>query len=325
MITSREFKIKSFNVDLGSKLTVRHVDLSGQPIDVPVQAIISCYNTSKGNLKEDHFILYFVNKNRTRVDSNPDQYDNFTHSLSPILDAGMIVPSEQFSWYVNILRDEKSLYAYADMNNPKRNKIHTEVEEPGQREALIEHVNHFLQELGRLEGLIQSSINGRVIRIAWRRLAFTMLHQAQTQWCWAAVAASVSSFFNSLTTWTQCSIVNAELGRNDCCNNGSSANCNRPWYLDRALTRTGNFQSVQARSGTFNEVVTEIDAGRPLCIRIGWSGGGGHFIAVDGYDHEQDLVGVEDPWYGSSDVDYTVLQTAYQGTGTWTHTYWVHA
>jgi Papain-like cysteine protease AvrRpt2 len=148
-----------------------------------------------------------------------------------------------------------------------------------------------------------------------------MQHQEQTNWCWAATAASVSAFFNPSTTWTQCKIVNAELGRTGCCTNGSSSYCNISWYLDRALTRTGNFVSMSWGTGTMSDVKNEIDNNRPLGVRIGWSGGGGHFVALDGYSQTFNMVAVDDPWYGASDVDLAVFQTSYQGSGSWTHSY----
>jgi len=146
-------------------------------------------------------------------------------------------------------------------------------------------------------------------------------HQQQTNWCWAAVSASVSAFFKPSTTWTQCVTVNAEFGRTDCCTNGSSSDCNKAWYLDKGLTRTGNFVSMSAGAGTMADVKAEIDNNRPLCARIGWSGGGGHAVALDGYNQDFNMVAVDDPWYGPSDVDLTVFQTAYKGSGTWTHKY----
>jgi len=160
------------------------------------------------------------------------------------------------------------------------------------------------------------------VQEVWHRLAFTMQTQQQTFWCWAAVAASVSAFFNPSTTWTQCGIVNAELGRTDCCTNGSSANCNVPWFLDDALTRTGNFRSMSNGAGTMTDVSQDIDIGRPLCVRIQWSGdGGGHFVAIDGYHQGLDMVAVDDPWSGASDVSLATFQTAYRGSGSWTHSY----
>jgi hypothetical protein len=155
----------------------------------------------------------------------------------------------------------------------------------------------------------------------WHRLAFVMQPQQQTQWCWAAVAASVSAFFNPSTTWMQCDIVNAEFGRTDCCANGSSADCNKPWYIDQGLQRTGNFRSKSTGAGTMTDVSQDVDISRPLCVRIGWSGGGGHAVAIDGYHRGLNMVAIDDPWYGASDVSLATFRTAYQGSGSWTHSY----
>jgi hypothetical protein len=69
------------------------------------------------------------------------------------------------------------------------------------------------------------------------------------------------------------------------------------------------------------DVKNEISNNRPLCVRIGWSGGGGHAVALDGYSESLGMVAVDDPWYGSSDVSLSVFQTSYQGAGSWTHSY----
>ena len=67
-----------------------------------------------------------------------------------------------------------------------------------------------------------------------------------------------------------------------------------------------------------------VDAGTPPCIRIGWSGGGGHFIGVYGIE-PTNLLWVTDPIYGQSLVSYTTLTGGtYQGNGTWTNTYFTH-
>jgi hypothetical protein len=59
----------------------------------------------------------------------------------------------------------------------------------------------------------------------WRRLLFSMPTQLQTQRCWAACSVSVSLFYDSASGWTQCSVVNAELGQTTCCQNGSTSQC----------------------------------------------------------------------------------------------------
>ena len=132
-------------------------------------------------------------------------------------------------------------------------------------------------------------------------------------------------YYNGASTWTQCTLVNAELGRNDCCTNPSSGDCNNPGTLKTVLTRVGHLASFSGGSTSFADARTEIDNGRPLGVRIGWSGGGGHFNIIGCYTLNSLLglqsVQIEDPWYGTSVWDYDTFRTAYQGSGSWTHSY----
>jgi hypothetical protein len=160
--------------------------------------------------------------------------------------------------------------------------------------------------------------------LVWKRLRFVMQHQQQTNWCWAATAASVAAFYNVLTPWIQCTVANAQLGFSDCCGAGASGHCNVGSTLSDALNHVGHLASWQGGSVGFATIKGQIDLNRPLCLRIGWSGGGGHFVAFDGYlTGSTRFVAVDDPWYGPSDVALTTMGGTYQGSGTWTHTYFV--
>jgi len=161
---------------------------------------------------------------------------------------------------------------------------------------------------------------------AWDRLSFQMQHQQQTNWCWAAVSTSVALYYDPLSNWTQCTVANGELGRSDCCGTGASTSCNVYGYLDSALSRVGHLDHMDGSVAGFQAVDDEIDAGRPVGIRVAWSGGGAHFLAIIGYlEDVQNYVAVDDPIYGKSDVSYDTLRTSYQGSGTWTHSYYTKA
>src|SRR5262249_17208683 len=138
------------------------------------------------------------------------------------------------------------------------------------------------------------------ILFSLRRLPLTMQAQTQTNWCWAATSTSVNQYYFP-STWTQCRVANAELGLTGCCNAPVPSACNVPWYLDRALTRTGNYVSFEGPV-TFERVKTEIDAGRPVGVRVGWSGGGGHFLVIEGYSRigTNTFFDLDDPIYGES-------------------------
>lgn len=153
-------------------------------------------------------------------------------------------------------------------------------------------------------------------------LPFNMEHQTQSNWCWAATSKSVSHFYSIFSPWTQCKIASDELG-NTCCNTPVPGACNVPWYLDRALTRTNNFVSIQSGTISWTQVKQQLQAGLVVGTRIGWSGGGGHFMSIHGVSGIGRLqyLHIDDPIYGKSVLTYNQFATNYQGSGTWTHTY----
>jgi hypothetical protein len=161
----------------------------------------------------------------------------------------------------------------------------------------------------------------------WDRLNFTMQHQEQSNWCWAATSTSVSHYYDAGSAWTQCSVAGAQTGRNDCCGAGASGACNIYGYLDQALTTVGCFDHMVSGTSTYATVDAEIAAGRPVGIRVAWAGGGAHFLAIIGTrDLAPTYVAVDDPIYGKSDHTWDDLRTSYQGDGdTWTHTYFTQA
>ena len=160
----------------------------------------------------------------------------------------------------------------------------------------------------------------------WDRLGFNMQSQQQTNWCWAATSTSTAVYYNATTTWTQCTVANGETGRTDCCGTGGSGACNVYGFLDTALTRVGHFDHRDNSAGTFASMKTEINAGRPVGIRVAWSGGGADFLAIIGYlDDATNYVAVDDPIYGKSDITFATLTSTYQSTGSWTHTYYTKA
>jgi hypothetical protein len=160
----------------------------------------------------------------------------------------------------------------------------------------------------------------------WDRLAFTMQHQQTTMWCWSALTVSVSKYYHPSSTWTQCSLVNNQLGKTTCCNSPTPGDCVQGWWPELSLPATGNLASHKLSAATFAEVDSEIDHGRPIGVRVDWSGGGAHALAVFGYlEGTTNYVAIADPWYGSSDMAYDTFKTSYQGSGTWTQTYFTQA
>ena len=169
------------------------------------------------------------------------------------------------------------------------------------------------------------STMGGAAPLSQKRLPYAGHPQAQINWCWAAVATSVSHFYG-LHHWSQCAVANATLGRADCCGTGAADHqkCNRPYYLESALQTTGHLFDMNARALTFAEVEAEIDKGRPVGCRVGWRDGTGHFLTLVGYytgPSGRAYVEIDDPFFSTSSSAFDEFASLYQGGGDWTHSY----
>lgn len=152
-------------------------------------------------------------------------------------------------------------------------------------------------------------------------LGLVMQRQLQSEWCWAALSTSVALFYDAGSPWTQCTVANAGLDQTTCCQDGGTAACNQPNYLEKALALVGHLQSDFGGALAFGAIREQIDGGRPIGLCIDWTGGGGHFVAVDGYDVNGEILDVQDSLFGPSHVALASFPSSYQGGGTWSWTY----
>lgn len=154
---------------------------------------------------------------------------------------------------------------------------------------------------------------------------FQIQTQEQSRWCWAAVTVSVELYFSPNSAWTQCNLASAVLPNNpNCC--AQPAVCNRAWYLERALSAVGKLRYALLDVLTIDQVRTELRANLPVCVRIGWDNGGGHFVIICGLRRSSSgkmLVDVADPWYLDSTLTYEDFRDRYQHRGEWMDTYLV--
>jgi len=158
-------------------------------------------------------------------------------------------------------------------------------------------------------------------------LTFSMEPQKQTNWCWAATSKSVDDYFLGSSTWTQCRIVNTTLSETSCCGPaGGDLACNQPWYLDRALKTVNAYRGMIGTDADIPTVKSEISKDCPLGVRIGWRGGGGHFVIVYGWSVTSDgtiMLSVDDPIHRSTTLPEAKFRTKYRSNGRWTHSYFV--
>ena len=155
---------------------------------------------------------------------------------------------------------------------------------------------------------------------------FTMEHQQEAQWCWAAVAVSVFNFLAGTDDLTQAALV-PRLLKTVCDRVPNPQDpCNQAFTLDGPLSDLGNL--VQPNGGQFDSIVKFADlqtywsaAPFPVCARIVWDDGSNsaHFIALTAsaeLSNGQQLVSVHDPSpasLGPAQWDYDAFRLYYQG------------
>ena len=152
-------------------------------------------------------------------------------------------------------------------------------------------------------------------------LPYVMERQIHTQWCWSAVSVSTDNFYGG-GSWTQCRLANTILRSRDCCSTPCPKKCNQPRKLSEGLTAVGHLASAKPGPESYAAIQSEINLDRPLCARIEWEEGA-HAVAVIGYEENDDdtYLHIEDPSLGSSVVSADEFTRRYQGSGTWSFTY----
>jgi hypothetical protein len=150
----------------------------------------------------------------------------------------------------------------------------------------------------------------------------------EKNWCWAAVAQMVLSY-RGLFNGGQCEFAEHLFAPNRCCQNPSSAACDKPcnvpqvvqiynhWRLHSPIYQA---QQVPFATGPTLSLESEIRAGRP--VEVAWRYHGshaGHLVLVYGWEqnNQSRFTMVHDPEHqGSVKMDYQDLVTA-RGFGTW--------
>ncbi|MDR9764143.1 papain-like cysteine protease family protein [Rhizobium redzepovicii] len=154
---------------------------------------------------------------------------------------------------------------------------------------------------------------------------FEIQEQAMTKWCWAAVAASISSYVHEPSASTQLEIVLADLGLQDE-NFVEQEALNVSGNLRDALSFVQCYRKEQIGPPLFGEGYREWEDSLPLVARIGWPDTEGHGIVIFGCwvnELGEEFYEVADPTLGYDLIRRSEVENEYCKTGSWTHTYFI--
>jgi hypothetical protein len=173
-------------------------------------------------------------------------------------------------------------------------------------------------------------------------LDLTVQTQMGINLCWCAVGTVCAVFLDPASSWTQCLMASKTLGpeAGDCCAQVDNNPCDMEGYLlnDQVTPKIGSFVTAEIdnkyvkKAISYNDVITQIDAGLPLayrleeCVNIGNSNQTfclSHFVILSGYDSSngKQLVQILDSAGGTvSLISYSDFIKDYQGYSV-THTF----
>jgi len=110
---SKTFRITGYNIHLGDKLLL---SIGGRP--VAPRAIIECTGDNQEQVN-----LHFLSTARQGDQNDSDKHPNTTSFTSNRVVGNMFLPVQQYTWYVDMLRNEDPVYATLDSSQPLNNRI----------------------------------------------------------------------------------------------------------------------------------------------------------------------------------------------------------
>lgn len=148
--------------------------------------------------------------------------------------------------------------------------------------------------------------------------------QQQTLWCWAASGAMAANYLRAGVTQNEfCNLAkmngstyHSSSARNTpCVNNTGDFN-----DIARGFEKSGIYGSTLKGQISFDTIKREIDAKRPILVRIQWPSGDGHCMMIEGYNDATEQIQWINPWKPSQRVTVDAYSTfANNANFKWTH------
>ena len=154
---------------------------------------------------------------------------------------------------------------------------------------------------------------------------FNIIKQRGDFTCWAAVAASVSQFYNPNSPFTECNL--ARLGAPtipNCCPMIRRGPCDREFLLEDALKRTNNLSSVFGENLRFDEVFRHLGTKQIIAARIKFpQSRGSHFVIIHGcrIKDGQEMISICDPLWTDGEMRLDFFTRSYRQDGRWVETF----
>lgn len=110
---------------------------------------------------------------------------------------------------------------------------------------------------------------------------FVIQKQLKSNWCWAAVTASLASYYGKNEFVDQKQLVRAIINQN-CCDGIGCGKCNRPWYVGESLDYVGLLRELLSNPVSKDRLITELRNNNPVVIASKCEGiASGHAFVIN--------------------------------------------
>jgi len=157
-------------------------------------------------------------------------------------------------------------------------------------------------------------------------LDLSVERQEKSRWCWSAIAVSLARFYGT-GDWRQSDLAAQVLaGSGSLPPENETDPLNREALLEDALRLVRCFSHWSSGRPTFERLAMELSLGRPLCVRVGWHKGGGHYAVISACAPETRKIFVNDPLHGISAQLFDNFPAYYLAKrGVWAETIWTRS
>lgn len=181
-------------------------------------------------------------------------------------------------------------------------------------------------------GKLQPGSNELLLRMADSRWAVSIQElwisdymidkQLQSNWCWAAITASLARFYKKNDFADQTKLVSTILSNGYCCNGKGCGMCNRPWYVGEALDHVGILRNAIPYPVSQEALIRELACNRPVVVVIKWQQSAtGHILVVSGFTRSRQFLTWDSRGPGMRLLSFSDLCTGYEGKSLWVNTF----
>lgn len=160
-----------------------------------------------------------------------------------------------------------------------------------------------------------------------KSLAVPMYYQEYDRWCWDASSQMMMKFLGKSVA--QCTIANWALGVTNACYGpgggpraawNNAANGSPGWGWEGVIMAAWGLPGgyYYTRALTQSEIVSAINANKPIALEWAWNSGSGHAVVITGYKSNGATVLINDPWDGPVAMSYAYAKTPSGG-------YWAYS